>query len=553
MPTIEIVSKTCSDCYRCLRRCHVHAITVSEGHARVSAEHCLSCGQCVRECPRRAIRVRRSLPEVKEMIVSGATVIASVALLESARVRPVVAELMPTLLQLGFAGAEATTRALRPVWTRYREFAEKADQFVIASGCPAAASLVEQHYVEALPLLAPVVSYAEAHARMIKARARSRGHNDVKVVHIAPEPAVKGELRREDEAMTLDAALTFQEIRSWVRAAKKSGELPATVAPGEVVMDDVRPPLDWVRDILPIYGLDLCVDFLKNIPKGIPHGTVIDLATCRHGCALGSPRLLARVPEASAFLYPEAGDLAPAPDEDWTDLDLSRTFADRHVTRVIPTDEQVSEIMRAIGVKQGEQALNCGACSYDTCREMAAAIFEGMAEVEMCLPYMRREAHRISLILHNTTNGVLLVNRDMRIEFANPAFRTMFHQEGQTLKGRLVGEVLENNLLEQALEAGKPFSGIGRLPALDLVYRAQIFPIEGEPLLAAVLVDISEEVHATHEFTLMREATLGRAQEVITRQMKTAQEIAGLLGETTAETKALLVKLMDLARRESMD
>ena len=34
------------------------------------------------------------------------------------------------------------------------------------------------------------------------------------------------------------------------------------------------------------------------------------------------------------------------------------------------------------------------------------------------------------------------------------------------------------------------------------------------------------------------------------RQMRTAQEIAGLLGETTAETKVLLAKLMDLFRRE---
>jgi hypothetical protein len=51
----------------------------------------------------------------------------------------------------------------------------------------------------------------------------------------------------------------------------------------------------------------------------------------------------------------------------------------------------------------------------------------------------------------------------------------------------------------------------------------------------------------------VRAATLDRAQEVITRQMKTAQEIAGLLGETTAETKALLVKLMNLARQERLE
>ncbi len=48
----------------------------------------------------------------------------------------------------------------------------------------------------------------------------------------------------------------------------------------------------------------------------------------------------------------------------------------------------------------------------------------------------------------------------------------------------------------------------------------------------------------------MKAQTLARAQEVIHRQMKTAQEIAGLLGETTAETKVLLAKLTDLFRQE---
>ena len=105
MPVVEIISKSCRDCYRCLRECPVHAITVQEGHARVVAERCLNCGQCVRECPRRAIRVRGALDEVKEMIASGTPVIASVALMESARIRPVMAELMPTLLAAWVRGS----------------------------------------------------------------------------------------------------------------------------------------------------------------------------------------------------------------------------------------------------------------------------------------------------------------------------------------------------------------------------------------------------------------------------------------------------------------
>ena len=35
-----------------------------------------------------------------------------------------------------------------------------------------------------------------------------------------------------------------------------------------------------------------------------------------------------------------------------------------------------------------------------------------------------------------------------------------------------------------------------------------------------------------------------KANEIINRQMKVAQEIAGLLGETTAETKSALLEMM---------
>jgi Na+-translocating ferredoxin:NAD+ oxidoreductase RNF subunit RnfB len=559
MPVVEIISKTCSDCYRCLRKCPVHAITVQQGHARVVAERCLYCGQCVRECPRRAIRVRGGFAGVKEMIASGTPVIASVALMQSARIRPVVAEMMPALLRLGFAGAEATTRALRLVWSGYRRLARERGSFVIASGCPSVVVLVERYHPEALPSLAPIVSHAEAHARMIKARARARGLGEVKVVHIGPEPATKGELLHREGGGALDAALTFQEVRQWrsldeAAAARGGPQAAAGKRNRQLRIDDAGPPLEWVRDILPVYGVDECVEFLKSSRRRIAPGTVVEMATCRYGCAIGSPRLLARVPEASAFLYPQGSPLAPDGIEEGDGLDLSRAFSNRSITRPLPTEAQLAKVLARIGVASREDELNCGACGYDRCRELAAAVFDGMAEVEMCMPFMRRQAHRISLILQYTANGVVQVNRNtMCVEFANPAFRRMFQCESGEIKGRPVAELLQNDLFERAAAAGGSWAGRGEAPACNLVYRAQIFPIEGEPLLAAVIVDVSREAVARQEFERVREATLDRAQEVITRQMKTAQEIAGLLGETTAETKALLVKLMNLARQEQLE
>jgi signal transduction histidine kinase len=39
-----------------------------------------------------------------------------------------------------------------------------------------------------------------------------------------------------------------------------------------------------------------------------------------------------------------------------------------------------------MGKKDPGDELNCGACGYETCREHAIAIFDGLAESEMCLP-----------------------------------------------------------------------------------------------------------------------------------------------------------------------
>ena len=47
--------------------------------------------------------------------------------------------------------------------------------------------------------------------------------------------------------------------------------------------------------------------------------------------------------------------------------------------------------------------------------------------------------------------------------------------------------------------------------------------------------------------------TIDAAQKVIDKQMMVAQEIAGLLGETTAETKVTLSKLRDSILFEEED
>ena len=161
------------------------------------------------------------------------------------------------------------------------------------------------------------------------------------------------------------------------------------------------------------------------------------------------------------------------------------------------------------------------------------------------------KAAHTSAILHNTPNGVLLVDRETRIRFVNPAFRTMFHCGEEKLLDRLAAEVVHSDCFDRVIAAGRDIMAKETIPEHDVSFRAGLFPIEGEDLYCGIFIDISEEEKARNELRELKAQTLERAQEVISREMQTAQEIARLLGETTAETKVLLVKLMSLFEEEA--
>ena len=159
-------------------------------------------------------------------------------------------------------------------------------------------------------------------------------------------------------------------------------------------------------------------------------------------------------------------------------------------------------------------------------------------------------ASELSSILQNSPNGILLVDGQARVEFVNPAFRKMFYAGDGNLKGQDVSKLLHSDCFEQAIGGGGKLSLRGSIPEKDVHYRAGIFKIEGEDRYCGIFIDISDEERARAELLEVKRETLARAEKVIHRQMHTAQEIAGLLGETTAETKVLLAKLTDLFRRE---
>lgn len=160
-------------------------------------------------------------------------------------------------------------------------------------------------------------------------------------------------------------------------------------------------------------------------------------------------------------------------------------------------------------------------------------------------------AGHVSAILEHTPNGVLLVDRDTRIRYVNPSFRKMFHCGDEKLLDKPAADFVHSDCFERAIAAGGNLMVKETIPEHDVSFRVGLFPIEGENLYCGIFIDISDEEKARERIRDLRAETLERAQEVISRQMQTAQEIARLLGEATAETKVLLVKVMSLFQEEA--
>jgi uncharacterized Fe-S cluster-containing protein len=88
-------------------------------------------------------------------------------------------------------------------------------------------------------------------------------------------------------------------------------------------------------------------------------------------------------------------------------------------------------------------------------------------------------------------------------------------------------------------------------PRHHLYVNQVVFAIENEGLIAGIMVDISHELEQKRQLDKIKHETIEKVNEVVDNQMKVVQEIAGLLGETTAETKVNLLKIVQVLKQST--
>ncbi len=562
MKVIDFKDAKCRHCYKCVRHCAVKAITVRDEQARIMVDHCISCGRCLEVCPQNAKTFASDLERVKSFLDRGLRTVVSIApsyagVLEFDRPGQVV----DALERLGFSEVRETAEGAALVTDMYKRLIREGKMpNIITTCCPSVNDLIEKYYPDCAAMMAPVVSPMIAHGRYIK---KIYGQ-DVKVVFLGPCIAKKQEAAGDERvAGAVDAILTFEELAVWLKEAginiRDCGDRPMgnpdpkinrlyPVSGGVIQSVITEEEADGYHKVF-VDGLENCMEMLECLQRGELDHCFIEANVCEGGCAKGpasaqwnTSYVKTKVKIEKSVTYKAARDLP-----DMGADGLSRQFGGRGLSDPVPSQEQITRILRSTGKYSPEDELNCGACGYSTCREKAVAVFQGKAELSMCMPYALAKAESMAnVVLDATPNMIFVIGNDMRILDCN--------QKGQELLGvgheeavkRYIFEFIEAGDIEEVLLTGSslPNKKIklenGRITAEEtIVY------IENMDAALVIFRDVTREEKIREQHYNLKVETVEMAQKVIEKQMMVAQEIAGLLGETTAETKVTLTKLRD--------
>ncbi len=299
-----------------------------------------------------------------------------------------------------------------------------------------------------------------------------------------------------------------------------------------------------------VHGAANCIDLCKSMSRGEISGCFIEMNMCSGGCIKGPAAGDESISRFKVKLdMEETIERAPAEEDRmarvWEKVAFDKLFEDHSPREPLPTEDQIREILKITNKTKPEDELNCGACGYPTCREKAIAVFQHKAEVSMCIPFMHEKAESMSnLVMETSPNIVLIVGEDMRILEYSAVGEKYFGKTRSEALQMYLYELIDPVDFQWVFDTHQNIHGKRvNYPEYKLSTLQNIVYIERENAVLATFIDITREEEQAREEYEKKLETIDLAQKIIHKQMMVAQEIAGLLGETTAETKTTLTKL----------
>ena len=423
---ISVDKEKCVNCQRCIAVCPVKMCNNGSGdYVAFDEKLCIGCGSCIEACTHGA---RKGIDDAElffDSLKKGEKIVAIVAPAAIVSFRGKDLELNGFLKSLGVEavfdvsfGAELTTKS-------YVEYIKnKNPDCVISQPCPALVSFIETYRPELIKYLAPADSPMLHCAKMIKEFYTK--YTGYKIAAISPCYAKRREF---DETGICDYNVTMRSIQSYMEEkniridsfpkveyenpAAERGVLYST--PGGLMRTAERFIPSISEKTRKIEGNPKVFLYLAKFSEANknkkPCFTLIDCLNCENGCneGAGTTNKGMHLDEMESFVENRMHDrrsyweqkghskksalkkLNKAIDEFWKPGLYDRTYVDRsayfHQKIKEPSQEEIQKIYRDMYKKTKSDILNCGACGYEDCEQMAVAIYNGLNRPENCTHY----------------------------------------------------------------------------------------------------------------------------------------------------------------------
>jgi iron only hydrogenase large subunit-like protein len=424
LPVVRINKERCVNCNVCIRVCPVRYCNDGSSGHYIDLNHdlCIGCGSCIKACSHGAREIVDDMGNFLADLRRGVKMIAIVAPAIAANFPERYFQFNTWLRSIGVKaifdvsfGAELTVKS-------YLEYIQnKKPELVIAQPCPAIVTYIQIYRPELIPYLAP------AHSPMLHAiqmiRIFYKQYAGYKVAVISPCIAKKREFEETklgDYNVTmanLDKYLSEQKIdldsfepTDYDNPTAERAVLFST--PGGLMRTVMREVAGIEESIRKIEGH--CVyhylDHLDESRKEKVNPLLIDCLNCELGCNGGTgtknicsdsrdqlESLIENRSKVLKELYREEQKKHPSEDNYellhqqidsyWQPAIYDRHYANLKENNTIkqPTEQQREQIYAKDLLKKGEDdVLNCGACGYHSCKEMATAFFNNLTRAELC-------------------------------------------------------------------------------------------------------------------------------------------------------------------------
>ncbi len=438
-PLVEVDGTACANCHVCIAVCPVKFCNNGAGdRVSIDPDLCIGCGTCVGACPHHARRALDDIGAWLTLLEDRKPFLAFLAPSAASNFPGRLKRLAGCLRRLGAAAVvDVAHGAELAVWGYLKHLeSAPAGSTVVCQPCPSLVNYAQTHRPELLPFLSPVGSPL-AHA-VADFQRRRPDLAALPMVFLSPCFAKKREVEElglpvlsitfasfsrflEEQGVSLD---NFEEAEFDNPAVERGALFPT---PGGLAKTLTRWRPDLNDRIRVIEGTKLVYPYLDGLPEMAAKGlapALVDCLNCEHGCNRGPGALR---PEGHPdSLEPHVAERARSLEREnrrkWPGGRLGRWLADlwagfrmrrrlnrdwspelaprsyRDLSRVSslrrPNPEELERLYQSMGKFDPRELFNCRACGYNSCEQMAVAIFNGLNQRKNCHYFQRWDSER---------------------------------------------------------------------------------------------------------------------------------------------------------------